>query len=34
MELWVSPSGRRALCLNKTLLGPASHHAAKGLFLP
>lgn len=26
MELWVSPSGRRALCLNKTLLGLASHH--------
>lgn len=31
MELWVSPRGRRALCLNKTLLGPASHHVAKGL---
>lgn len=33
-ELWVFPTGRRALCLNKTQLGTASYHVAKGLSLP
>lgn len=34
MELWVFPRGRRALCLNKTLPGTASHHVAKRLCPP